>query len=70
MLYYILIYIMMIIIIIIFTLTKRHFLYYFLERVEGREEGRARNIDMREKHQSIAFDMLPDRGGLQPGHVR
>ena len=39
-----------------------------LEREEGRE--RIKNIDMREKHQSVACYMLPDWGSnTQPRYV-
>ena len=38
-----------------------------LEREERRERERERNIDVREKHQSVASRMLPDQGSnLQP----
>ena len=33
----------------------------FRKREEEREGGRKRNINMREKHQSIASRMCPDR---------
>ena len=38
-----------------FILTGGHFLIAFLVREEGREIWRERNIDVREKHQSVAF---------------
>ena len=40
----------------------------FLQRGEGRE--RERNINVREKHKSIAFPTRPNQGpGLEPRHV-
>ena len=45
-------------------------LFICLDRGEGREVGRERNTDVREKHQSVASCMLPNRGpGPQPRHV-
>ena len=42
----------------------------FLERGEGREKGRERNINVEEKHQSVASCNTPNRGpGPQPRHV-
>ena len=35
------------------------FIYLFLERGEGREKERDRNINVPEKHQSIVSHMLP-----------
>ena len=47
-----------------------YFLNLFLERGEGRGEERERNIDVRQKHQSVASPTLPDQGlNLQPRHV-
>ena len=41
-------------------------LYLFIfEREEGREKERERNIDVREKHQSVASRMCPDQGGTE-----
>ena len=41
-----------------------------LERDEGREKERERNIDVREKHSSAASCMYPDlRQNPQPKHV-
>ena len=41
-----------------------------LERGEGREGERERNIDVREKHQPAAFHMHPNQEtNLQPRHV-
>ena len=39
------------------------FIYLFLERGEGREKERGRNIDMQEKHQSAA-SCTPPTGDL------
>ena len=42
----------------------------FRERGKERERERERNIDVREKHQSVASRMLPDQGSnLQPRDV-
>ena len=38
------------------------FIYLFSERREGREKDKERNIDVREKHQSIASPMYPNQG--------
>ena len=38
------------------------FIYLFLERREGREKERKRNIDVREKYQSLASHMHPNWG--------
>ena len=38
------------------------FFQYFLEREEGIDEWRERNIDAREKHQLVASHRLPDQG--------
>ena len=41
-----------------------------LERGEGRERERERNIDGREKHQSVASHTHPNQGpNLQPRHM-
>ena len=37
-------------------------MYLFLERREGREKERERNIEVREKHPSVASCRCPDRG--------
>ena len=49
----------------------RTFLSLLLEREQGREEGRERNIDVREKHRLVASLMRPDWGlavrlGIEP----
>ena len=36
--------------------------YLFLERGEGREKEKERNINVREKHQSVASLLCPDQG--------
>ena len=38
------------------------FIYLFLERGEGREKKRERNMDIREKHRPVASLMCPDQG--------
>ena len=38
---------------------SKDFIYLFLERGEGREKERERNIDVREKHQLVAFPTGP-----------
>ena len=38
------------------------FINLFLERGEGREKERERNISVREKHQSVASHVSPDQG--------
>ena len=49
---------------------KKDFIYLFLERGEGREKERERNIDVREKHQSVAPCTWPIQGpNPQPKHV-
>ena len=49
---------------------KRFFFFYFLERGEGREKEKERNIDLREKHQWVAFPTCPGWGlNLQHRHV-
>ena len=49
---------------------KKDFFNLFLERREGREEERERNISVREKHQSVASRMCPhQRLNPQPRHV-
>ena len=46
------------------------FIYLFLERGERREKERERNIDVRERHQSVASCMCPDWGlNTQPKYV-
>ena len=46
------------------------FLNFNLESVEGREKEREINIDVREKHQLVAFCKCPGWGqSLQPRHV-
>ena len=48
----------------------KDFIYLFLERGEGREKERERNITVREKHWSVASLTCPDQGpNLQPSHV-
>ena len=37
----------------------KDFIYLFLERREGREKERERNIDVREKHPLVASHMPP-----------
>ena len=44
------------------------FIYLFLERGEGREKERERNIDVPEKHRLVASHM-PWGPGPQPRHV-
>ena len=45
-------------------------IYLFLEREGGRETKRERNINVQEKHQSVASRMLPRWGpGPQFRHV-
>ena len=45
-------------------------MYLFLERREGREKERERNIDVREKHQSVYSHTCPNLGpGLHPRYV-
>ena len=45
-----------------------HIFFYFGEK--GREGERERNIDVRKKHQLVAFCTFPDRGlNLQPQDV-
>ena len=46
----------------IISLLKTDFIYLFLERGEGREKERERNIDVREKRQSIASHTHPNWG--------
>ena len=41
---------------------KKDFYNLFLERGEGREEERERDIDVREKHRSVASRVLPHQG--------
>ena len=46
----------------------KDFIYFFLQRWEGRQKERERNIDVHEKHQSVASRMLPTRDLAQnPG---
>ena len=47
----------------------RKFHYLFLERGEGRDKERERNINVREKHHLVASHMHPDPGDwtLNPG---
>ena len=46
------------------------FIYLFLERGEGREKERERDIGVREEHQSVASQMSPDwEPNPQRGHV-
>ena len=47
--------------ILFFILTLGHF-FIALEREIGRGEGRERNVDVRDKHQLVAFYMCPNRG--------
>ena len=48
----------------------KDFIYLFLEREEGREKERERDIDVREKHQSVASGIYPTQGpNLQLRHV-
>ena len=44
-----------------FLYFKKLFIYLFLERGEGRQRERERNIDMKEKHVSVAFAKGPTR---------
>ena len=45
-------------------------LFIFLERGEGREKGRERNLDVREKHRFVASHTCPDQAlNLQSGPV-
>ena len=49
---------------------KKDFIYLFLERREGREIERERNINVREKYWLVACHMCPDcEPNLQPRHV-
>ena len=48
----------------------KDFVYLFLERGEGREKEKERNIDVREKHRSVASHTHPDQGpNAQPRRV-
>ena len=48
----------------------KDFIYVFLERGEGREKQRERNIDVWKKHQLVASHACPNRRpGPQPRHV-
>ena len=40
----------------------KHFIYLILERGGGRKKEGERNIDVREKHQSVASHTCPDLG--------
>ena len=40
----------------------KDFIYLFLERREGREKKRERNIDVREKHQLVVSHTCPNSG--------
>ena len=45
------------------------FIYLFLEKGEGREREKGRNMDAREKHQSVASHVYPNWGlNLQSRH--
>ena len=45
----------------------KDFIYLFLDRREGGQKQRERNMDVREKHQSVASCTCPDLGlGWQP----
>ena len=44
-------------------LFKKEFIYFFIEREEGRKKERERNIHVREKHQSVTSRM-PQTGDL------
>ena len=46
----------------------KDFIYLFLERWEGREKEKERNIDVQEKHQWVASHTTGDPG-LQPRHA-
>ena len=48
----------------------KDFIYLFLEREEGRENERERNIHVREKYWLVAFCRYPSWGpNPQPGHM-
>ena len=51
---------------IYFLELKKDFIYLFLEREEGREIKREKNIDVREKHQLVASPMRPSNPGMCP----
>ena len=46
--------------------TQARAIYLFLERGKRKEKERERNIDVREKHQSVASCTCPDRPGTEP----
>ena len=49
---------------------KKDFVYLLLEKEEGRKKERERNIDMLERHQSVAFPVPPVWGPApRPRHV-
>ena len=51
-----------------FPFKKKYFIYLFLERREGREKKRERNINVWEKHQMVASTLHPNQGpACNPG---
>ena len=53
-----------------FKSSPKDMFLWILEREEGRERGKERNIDVREKHQSVASHMLPKQESNQhPTHA-
>ena len=43
----------------LFFIIFKNFIYLFLQRGEGREKERERNIDVQEKHRSVASRLHP-----------